>query len=88
MREPIEKGRRQLLVAAEDLYPLAEGEIGRHDDAPSLVAFGQQVEEQLATGAIERNEAELVELVEHEELDALQSFLKTTELACVARFKQ
>jgi hypothetical protein len=60
--ESIEQGRRELLVTGEDLHPLGKREVGRDDDAASLVAFGEQVEEELAADAIEGDEAEFVEL--------------------------
>jgi hypothetical protein len=60
--QAIEKRRGELLVSAEDLYPFAESEVGRDDDAAPLVALGQQVEEQLPSGAVEGDEAQLVEL--------------------------
>ncbi len=59
MTEAVEQGCGQLL-AAEDLHPLAEGEVGGDDRGASLVAVAQQVEEQLAAGLIEGDEAQLV----------------------------
>jgi hypothetical protein len=85
IRQTIEQRRRELLVAAEDLRPLAESEIAREEDRPSLVARRQQIEEELATGAIERDEAELVE---DEQLDALEPALQPRELASIARFEE
>ena len=79
--EAIEEGRGQLLVAGEDLRPLAEGEIARHEDGAPLVARGEEIEEQLAAGAIERDEAELVE---DEELDALEPALEPRQLPGIA----
>ena len=46
--EAVEQRRGEFLVA-EDLHPLAEGEVGG-DRAP-LVAVGEEVEQQLAAGA-------------------------------------
>jgi hypothetical protein len=60
--EPVEQRGSELLVAPEDFDPFGEGEVGSDDHAASLVALGQQVEEQLAAGAVEGHEAQLVEL--------------------------
>ena len=85
MRESIEQGGGELLVAAEDLDPLGEGEVGGDDDAAPFVALGEQVEEQLTARAIEGNEAELVE---HEKVDVSEASLKPSELASVSSFEQ
>ena len=58
--EAVEQRRGELLVA-EDLHPLAEGEVGGDDRRAPLVAVGEQVEEQLSAGALEGHEAELVD---------------------------
>ena len=50
--EAVEQRGRELLVA-EDLHPLAEGEVGGDDRRAPLVALGEQVEEQLAAGPLE-----------------------------------
>jgi len=85
VRQAIEQRGGELLVTAEDLDPLGEGEVGGDDDASSLVTLGEQIEEQLAAGAVEGDEAKLVE---HEKIDLLESSLQASELSSVARFEQ
>ena len=58
--EAVEQRRGEFLVA-EDLHPLAEREVGRDDRRAPLVAVGEEVEQQLAAGALEGHEAELVD---------------------------
>jgi len=60
--EAIEERSGELLVTAEDLGPLAEGEVAGDGDRLLLVAVGDEVEEQLASGAVEGDEADLVDL--------------------------
>src|SRR5882724_4871800 len=83
--EAIEQRGGELLVTSEDLGPLAEGEVARDDDRPLLVAVGDEVEEQLAAGAIEGDESDLVE---EEEFDAGKTALQAGELALVAGFEE
>ncbi len=83
--ESIEQSGGELLVAAEDFDPFSECEVGGDDDASTLIAFGEQVEEQLAASAIEGDEAQLVN---YKKFDLLESSLKTPELASVARLEQ
>ena len=52
MRQAIQQRGRQLLVAGEDGDPFGEGEIGRDDGGTALVAVGEQIEEELAAGAV------------------------------------
>lgn len=52
--ETIEERGGELLVAGKHRDPLGEGEIGRHDGGAAFVAVGDEIEEQLAAGAIER----------------------------------
>src|SRR5580704_16754658 len=58
--ETIEESRCHLRVA-EHGCPLAKAEIGRNDDAGSLVELAQQMEEQGPAGGAERQVAKLVE---------------------------
>jgi hypothetical protein len=51
----------------EDSGPLAEGEVGRDDQRGALVAFGDDLEDELGRAFGER---EVAELVDDEELDA------------------
>ena len=62
MREPIEQCGGELLVAGKHGDPLGEGEIGGDDGGATLVAVGDQIEEQLAADAVEGYEAQLIEL--------------------------
>jgi len=48
--EAVEERGGEFLVSGEDLDPFSEGEIRGEQDAAFLVAFGQEVEEQLAAG--------------------------------------
>jgi hypothetical protein len=59
--EAIEQRGRELLVARKDVDPFSEGKICGDYGAASLVAIRDQVEEQLAAGAIEGDETELVD---------------------------
>src|SRR5271154_2297147 len=58
--ETVEQRGRHLRVA-EHGGPFAEAEIGRDDDAGSLVELAQEMEEQGAAGGAERQVAQLVE---------------------------
>jgi hypothetical protein len=49
-------------VVAEDLAPPPEGLVGRDDEAGSLVASGNQLEEQVGGFGLERDVADLVDL--------------------------
>src|SRR5277367_1370362 len=60
MGETIEQRGRHLRVA-EHGGPLAEAEIGRDDDAGTLVELAEQMEEQRSAGGAERQVAEFVE---------------------------
>src|SRR5688572_21955149 len=80
--QPIEERRREFLVPGEDLRPLAEGEVARDEHGAPLVACGEEIEEEFAARTIERDEAELVE---DEQLDALEPTLQPGQLARVAR---
>ena len=62
MREPIEERGGQFLIASKHRDPFSKGEIRRDDGRATLVAVGEQIEEELAPVSIERNEAELVDL--------------------------
>ena len=53
--------------------PFGEGEIGRHDGGAALVAIGEQIEEQLAAGAVEGHEAQLVD---NQDVDAPEPLLE------------
>lgn len=46
---------------AEHAGPLAEAEVGRDDDAGTLVEFAQQVEQERAARCAERQVAKLIE---------------------------
>jgi hypothetical protein len=57
--EAIEERCCELFVA-EDLDPLGERQIGGDDDRTPLITLGLQIEQQLAAGALERNESQLM----------------------------
>ena len=48
-------------VASRNLGPAGERQIGRHDQAPALVAAADEAEQQVGAGLVERHVAELVE---------------------------
>jgi hypothetical protein len=60
MGEPVQGGSGQPL-AAEDLGPVFEGQIGGHDQTLPFVGAADQVEEQLGPGLARRHVTELVE---------------------------
>jgi len=82
VRQAIEQRGRELFVAGEDRDPFGEGEIRGDDDRPPLVAVGEQVEEQLATDAVERDEAQLVD---DEDVAPEEPLLQPRELARITR---
>ena len=84
VRQAIEQSGGELLVA-EDPDPFGEGEIGGDDGRAALVAVGEDVEEQLAAGAVEWHEAELVA---DQEVDSLKLLLQAAQLPLVAGFDQ
>ena len=81
MPEPVEQRRGELLVA-EDLHPLAVGEVGGDDRRAPLVAVGEEVEQQLAAGALEGHEAELVD---DQQRDPQVTLMEPRERELVAR---
>jgi len=85
MREAIEERGRELLVAGKDRDPFGEAEIGGDHGGASLVAIGEQIKEELAAGALEGDEAQLVD---DEHVDAEQPLLQARELPRVAGFEE
>ena len=85
MRQAIQQGGRQLLVAGKDGDPFGEGEIRGDDGGATLVTVGEQIEEQLAAGAVEGHEAQLVD---DEDVDAEEPLLQARELAGIAGFEE
>lgn len=85
VREAVQQSGGELLVAAEDLRPLGERQVRRDEYAATLVALCDGVEEQLAAGAVERDEADLVD---DEQVDAIETSLCAAEFARVARFDE
>ena len=59
--EAVEQRGGELLVA-EDLHPLAEAQVGRHQGRAPLVTLGEDVEEQLTAGPIEGDKPQFVNL--------------------------
>ena len=72
MRQSIEERGGELLVPGEDGNPFGKREIGRDDRRSALVPIGDQIEEQLAADAVERDKPELVD---DEDIDAQQTLL-------------
>ena len=60
MSQLVEQCGGELLIA-EDLNPLGEGEVGGDNGGPALVAVGEEIEEELAAGAVEGDEAGIVD---------------------------
>ena len=85
MRQAVEERGRELLVASEDGDPFRKFEVRRHDGGTAFVPVGDQIEEQLAADAIERDEAELVD---DQHLDAAQPLLQPGQLAGIAGLVQ
>ena len=73
MRQPVEQRGRQLLVAGKDGHPFGKGQVGRDDGRASLVPIGDQIEEQLAADAVERDKSELVD---DQDVDAQEPLLQ------------
>ncbi len=82
--EAVEQRRGELLVA-EDAYPLVEGEVGGDDRRATLVAVGEEVEQQLAAGALEGHEAEFVD---DQQRDPQVALMQPGERELVARLDQ
>ena len=85
MGETIEQRGRQLFVAGKDGDPFSEGEIRGDDGRSPLVAVGEEIEEQLAADAVERDEAELVD---DEDVDTQEPLLQPRERAGIAGFEE
>ncbi len=64
VREPVDDRLRQARVG-EDLRPLAEGEVGCHDQRRSLVALRDHLEDELGRPFGQSEVAELVDLCRH-----------------------
>ena len=79
MGQPVEQRAGEPLVA-EDLGPLAEGQIGRDDDRPSLLSFTEDTKEQLRIGSGER---EVGELIEDEDINSGVAIDNAGELSAV-----
>ncbi len=84
MAEAIEQRRGELFVT-EYLDPLRERQIGGDDGRAAFIALGQQIEEQLAAGALERHESQFID---DQKRDFLITLLKRSEPPLVARLNQ
>ena len=84
MAEAIEQRRSELFVA-EHLDPLGERQIGGDDGRAPFITLGQQIEQQLAAGALERHEAQLID---DQKRDFLIALLERGEPPLVARLNQ
>jgi hypothetical protein len=85
MGQAIEQRGRELFVTGEDGDPFRKREIRSHHRGPALVPIGDQIEKQLATGALEGDEAQLVD---DEHLHAEESLLQPRELTSIPRLEQ
>ena len=81
MREAVEEGCRELLIAGEDGDPFGKREIRRHNGRSSLIAVRDEIEEELPTDPIEGDESELID---DEYLDTSEAQLQTRELTRIA----
>ena len=82
--ESVEECAGESLVA-EDLGPLLEGEVGRHQNALPFVGTAEHLEEQLGAGL---GEGHVAELIENEQMLFLDAFEETFELPLFARFEK
>src|SRR5271168_3944304 len=80
--EPIQESGGELVVT-EDPVPLAEGEVGSDDGGGPLVASREDVEEQLAAGLLEGDEAELVEEQERGPAETVLEARERPGVACL-----
>ena len=62
MGQAIEQRRRQLFIPGKHGDPFGKREVRRHHGRPAFVAIGDQIEEELPTGALEGDEPDLVDL--------------------------
>ena len=53
------RGAGQSTLALDDLAPLAEGKVARHQNAATLVAFPKDAKEQFNTAAADRDISQL-----------------------------
>ena len=64
-------------LAVEDLAPVAEGQIAGDQQAAAFVAVGEDLEQQLGSGAAER---QVAEFIADQKIRAIQLIQKTIEL--------
>jgi len=84
MRQAIKQGRRHPL-SLEDLLPFAEWKVRGDQQARSLVAIREDLEQQLGAGAIER---QIPKLVADQQVDFIQLLQKPIELVLLLGFFQ
>ena len=82
--EAVQQRGGQLLIG-EHADPLAESEIGGDDGRASFIAIGDQIEQQLAAGAVEGDKPEFVD---DQKVDPTQPQLETTEFAVIPGFQE
>src|SRR5262245_59488566 len=85
MGQTVEQRGREFFIAGEDGHPFGKREVGRDHRCAALVPVGDQIEEQLAADALERDKAELVD---DKHVEPQQPLLEPCELAGIAGFKQ
>jgi hypothetical protein len=81
MADPIEQGRGELFIS-RDLHPFAKRKVRRQNRGTTLVAIRKQVEEQLATGLVERDKAQFIQ---DQQVGTLEALPQAAENALVTR---
>lgn len=75
VRESIQQGCRHAF-ALEDLAPFTEGQVAGDQQAAAFVAIGEDLEQQLGSGAAEREVAEFVHDQQVDFVEPLQQLIK------------
>ena len=83
--QSVQERRRELLVAGKDRDPFGKRQVGRDRSGPPFVPIADELKQELATRAVEGDEAELVN---DQQVLRPQPALETAELARIARFDQ
>ena len=83
MCEPIQEGAGETF-GAKDLGPLLEGEVGGEHEALLLVRSTDHLEEEFGAGL---GEGHISQLIEEQEMKALQLFVETLESSFLPAFQ-
>ncbi len=81
VREPVQQGGGHAF-ALEDLVPVAEREIAGDQQAAAFVAVGEHLEQQLGSGAAERQVAEFIDDQQVNPVELLQQRVQSELLLC------